>query len=291
MSPPKVFYPSALVPPTGPPITQVEQIPLAPGFEDISVIPGGGVFPGFTGSSRSEPSFQVSTSQIKTVLDLCVQDSIAVGGQSANFDIEYQRGQNLQTRFPSSSDEHTRLRVTDWLFAWDSINAPENGLAEISTMLKPISDGTNPPVVRQSGVPLSAAPAVQHVYGVGPVFLNGEPICVESWSWQNNLTYKTKVCSGLAYLGYASVQTSSPIATIQTEDRDAVLSYLPSGSGQTLLEFYLRRKSQGGLNEPNVSPVHIRLAALLGTVKPDSDSALKVQVHSFTTDTAAAIPS
>ncbi len=296
MPTPAMFYPNAINFASGNDITQITELPLDAGFVDLMIRAGGNPYPGFTGSHSARPSYRFSSTQIKDVLDRCTVEGVAIGGSASNLDIEYQKQQNLATRYGNSDTEHTRSRMTHWLLSWQSISASEDQAAEISFQINPISDdGVNAPVVSTSGVAIASTAAVQHVYGLGPIKLNtsspsfNDFICVDSWSIESGVRLDLKPCSGGGFLVYAAVGDVTPVLTLQTTDINKVLQYMPAGAAITSVNAFLRRKTAGGLNVSDATTSHIKISGTAGTVKPVSQRELRIPLHNLSFDTASAI--
>ncbi len=291
--PVSVYQPSALVFATGNPISQIEQIQPDLNYEEQIVHPGQGIFPGFSGARRFDPMLDFRTTQIKDILDRCTVEGVCKDFSASNIDLEWQKSENLKTREAIGNLAHVKMRATHSMLQWESITATDNALAEIFARWQPISDGINPPVTRINGVAITAAP-VQDVFELGPVVLNfgagATTLCVDSWSWVNGLVPLKKPCSGGSYIEFASVNRATPRITVETQDVDYVLGLLPTGSALTSIDCYLRKLEAGKINVPNATAQHIKLSATVGSVKPARAEQIQIVVHSFTINTASAIP-
>lgn len=291
-----VYKPFALVPPSGNAITQLDALPFDFGLSDASYRQSGSQYPLFTGSHMADPSCMFETTQIKDILDYCSTSLVCAGATGSNFDIEFQAMQNLNTRFAKTATEHLRVRMTETLLYWDSISADNNAFAKINGGLCGISaDGSTAPAAATSGVAIGATPVVQHLYTLGPVKITSTShtsqfICVDSWKFNSGAQagLKKKNCSGAPYMELAYIESFEPTATISTEDKAKVLSF---GHGESIssITFFLRKKSQGGLNVADGTSQHIAISAVAGTVKPGADNEIKFQLHTFAVNTASAI--
>ena len=287
-----VYKPSAIALPGGTQLTQFEQpFQFDPGYDHLSITPPGATAPSFTGNNVSAPKVSGSTSQIKDVLDLVTVDSIA-SGLSGNIDLEYHKVNNTGTRDAYTALSHVRLRAALGLFWWEGLSARGTDPASIDFAMHLLSsDGTTAPVAKSSGVALTASPVVQHVFGLGGMKVNTSFVCLDSMDWRNNVTVPDpKTCDGNTYPTFAYVENWAPVVTIETEDIDTIMNYLPDGQSMPTCSWFLRKRKQGGGNEANASLVHINLTATAGTVKPGSNSnQLEFHLHNFSLSTASAI--
>ncbi len=291
-----VFYPHAIVFPTGNAITQMEEIPIQPNFQEITEYAASGVLPAFTGNHSQDPMTDLETSQIKNVLDRCTIDGIAGAFDGSNVDFEWQRASSLTGRVEIDplNLTHVRARATASYIAWQSIQASENEIAKITFRFQPVSNGGNPPLAISTAVAIAAAANVEHYYTLGPInavtstSLN-KTLCVQNWSWDNNNLFKNVFCSGGTSLEYSALDRSAPVITVDVEDIRDPLGLFPSGESITSLEVYLRKKLQGGSNVPDATAEHIKFTMAVGTARPMGTRQLGFAVHNFTVNTASAI--
>lgn len=291
----KVYIPHAIVFASGTNISQLENLSPDFGFEDVSIMPAGAVFPGFTGSASAKPMLEDSTTQIAEILSRCGSAGDYVAAAFSNSAIKFQwvQASNLGTRIASTStSDHLVLRALYSLLTWSQITAAEGGLARINFGIRPVSNGGNAPLV-QLAEAITTVP-VGDAYKLGPVVLNtgggATTLCVDSWTLNTNLTFKEKRCSGFKYYEFCAVQEAKPEATIETEDFDLVASLLPDGLPITSVDFYLRKLDQGKIEVAAATEEHIKISATAGTAKPTGKGTMKLQLHGLVTDTASALP-
>lgn len=285
-----LYIPHGINFPSGTDITQLES--LDPAFEmpDIAVYSASEVLPGYTGSMFFSPVFNLSTTQIKDVLDKCTIDSVAAGYSSSNIDAEFRKVANLTGRASLAASSNVRLRAANSLLYWNTVGGRLGSLAEIGFTWQPISDGTNAPLVYAGSVALSTTSAVQSVFEVGPVTLNSSSLCIQGWSWNNNISpFPLLRCSGSPYVEFAAINRAMPTITLDVEDVTTAMGMLPAGTALSGLTAYLRKKAVSGINVANATAEHIEFSASVGTAKPIGPRQIKVMVHSFSIDTTAAI--
>lgn len=287
-----VYIPAAVIlPNSGGTITQIDDIPFDPQLDDLSIRAAGATYPGFTGSNRSQASYAFSTTQVKTVLDYCTTEAVCRAHTSGNCDIEYQLAKDLATREPSGSSVHHRHRFTRSVLAWESLEAPESGPASISLKIFPAStDDTNPITISNTAT-LSSSATVSHVYGLGPVKIDGTLYCVDKWSLNMGVEWEQRHCSGGPYLRWASVKAVRPELSVTLPNQAEALSTWSTGGtpvGVAVIAF-LRKRAGGGINVANATAEHIAITGTAGTIKPSGRNEIKISLHNIAIDTASAI--
>lgn len=284
-----LYIPHSINFPSGTDLTQLDALEPEFGLEGFRVNSASEVLPGFTGSMHSRPVLAMQTTQIKDVIDKMDQDGIAKGYSASNIDLEFRKVTSLTGRIALATTSNLRLRLANSLFCLNSISARIGSLATCNFTLLPISDGSTAPMVYGSGVAISGTSAVQAVFEVGPVSLNGSALCVQGWDFNTNISMIERRCSGSAYLEYAAVGNASPTLEIDLDDLATALAMLPAGANLSSLTFYLRKKSQGGINVADATEEHIAFTASVGMARPINPKRVQVEVHSFSVDTTAAI--
>jgi len=287
--PTDLYKPHAINFASGTDITQLEDLSPEFSMEDILVHSASEVLPGMTGSMSAKPMLTMGTTQIKEILDRCTTDNVCAGYSASNTDLEFRVVSNLTGRVALATTSHARIRMTHFLLSWNTIEARIDSLATINFSMRPISSGGNAPMIYGAGVAITATSAVQAVFELGPVVLDGTTLCAQGVSWNNNLKYSEKRCGGGAYLEHVSVDTAAPELTIDVEDITTALALLPGGSALTSLSFYLRKKAASGINVSDATEEHILISASVGTITPVGPKKIRCRVHSFSIDTTSAI--
>lgn len=297
----EIFYPNALATDEFV-LTQLEdEVSPEYNFTESSLIAPGATFPGFTSLEMKDPKVDSSTTQIKTVLDAIAaagSEGIALALTTPS-DLEWQKGRNLEGREPPTAAVHISVRANVALFYWKGITAGEKGFAKLDFVWMPtLDDNGNPPLVTSRDVALTQLPVVTELYRTGPVIMTVETptdgvitheICNDGWTWDNNVTLKQKKCGGETAYAYNAVKYSEPKITIPTDNLSQVLSLYEGGSIVSI-DAYLRRAQQGGENVPPGTPQHIKMSSIVGTAYPVNAKTITAMLHSFTFDTASAIP-
>lgn len=259
-------------------------------FEEFLQRQGGQASPSFVGTNLSMHKMTPETQQIKTVLDICATDSenegIVAGFDSgdANQTLTFRKSKSRGVRTPIATGAHISQFVTDSMFAWESIAAPEKGNATISTRLMLLSALTN-----DVADTLSATTIKTESYKVGPVIyrITGDSAdrtpCVQSWNWDNQIEYDDKACSGSNIVDYSAVDNYEPIITVDTEDIPQAIA-LEGTPAIVSFNAYLRKNGVAD----NVAE-HIRFSVTAGQALPAGSRQLRFRVQSFAINTAVAI--
>ncbi|MGB1278277.1 MAG: hypothetical protein ACPG77_21200, partial [Nannocystaceae bacterium] len=184
-----VYKPSAIVFASGDPITQVDQLNVDFGFEAFAVHGAGQTLPGFSGNMSSRPQLDFETTQVDDILSRCATDGFVGSLIGSNVDLQWRKHENTETYYAHAGTEHVNLRSANSMLYWDSISAPQDGLATIGASWCPISVSSAAPLIMTSGVAITAG-SVYDTYKLGPVNITtasvDKTLCTQGWSWSNN---------------------------------------------------------------------------------------------------------
>lgn len=285
-----LYLPHSINFPSGTDLTQLDDLSPEFALEAFRVHSASEVTQGFSGSMSTRPVLSMATTQVKDVLDQMDQDGIAKAFSASNVDLEYRLVNSLTGRAALAATSNIRARLANSLFCLNSISARIGSLATASFTLLPVSaDGTTAPMVVSTGVAISATSAVQAVFEVGPVSINGSAICVQGWDYSSNISMIERRCSGSPYLEYAAVERAFHVFDIDVDDIGAVMSHVPAGTNVTSFTAYLRKKSQGGINVADATAQHISITGSVGAIRPINPRRVQVELHAITVSTTTAI--
>ncbi len=258
-------------------------------YDEFSEYNSNDVLPSILGATMVKNQFGGNTPQIKTILDLCNTNAADEGlcrGFSAESVFQLQSGPNKSARALPATTVHLRERYPEAFLCWESITAPESGLATIGFQTDFLGTPT-----RDTGQALTAKTPTDQKYELGPAkWTIGATLydpCIDSWTWNNNINKKQRGCSGSDYLAYSAIRNAKPQLTIRTEDIPDVwqtnsMPALASGVA------YLRAVDGAGAVADG-TPSHIKLTVNSGRIRPSSPTELIVDITSFTIDTASTI--
>lgn len=284
-----LYVPHAINFASGTDLTQLDALEPDFGLEGFRVHSASEVLPGFSGNMFSRPVLAMQTTQIKDVLDKTTLDNVAIGYAATNTDLEFRLVASLTGRAAIAATSNLRLRSANALLSWNSISARMGQLATINFTFLPISDGTNAPLVYTGGVAITGTSAVQAVFEVGLVDLNGTDLCAQGVEINTNLTYFERRCAGSPYLEYVAVDKGFITIDIDVEDSTVPMAMLPAGSALSSLSVWLRKKAASGINVANATAEHILISGSVGTVRPMGPKKFQVELHSVSVATTSAI--
>jgi hypothetical protein len=283
MSVPALYYPHAIVLPSSTVISQLSD--LGPGYEldDLSEFAAGQVGPQFVGSGKSMPQVSFSSTQLSSLLaeidTLGVCKSLAAG----NTDVYYRKGASLGARVAAASSAHIRLRMaSNGLLAWQSIQCDQDRTAEIRARILPVWDGTNNPLVITGSTALAGASAVNSIYTLGPIKINGSFVGgLTTLSWENNLEYEEVGSDGEEFISYGGIRSVRPVITFRTKNAEVLSTFGAKGTAVTALSCFFRKRQSAGINVADNTAEHISLTHTAGVVKAQriSNAEAEVQVH------------
>ena len=290
MTAPNVYVPNAVKFPSGNTLHQVEGIPFDAGFNPLRVIPAGGTFPGFSGYHFVDPTITISTTQIADVLAYLTLDNMAAGSVLTDIDLEYQELGNVNVRTDQTSSDHLSLKANGHLTVLNSISAAAGQAATAEFTIYAISAAAGvAPLIRTAGTSITGSPVIQSLFTLGPVSVDSTDICVDSWRFDLNPVVRKKQCSGGGYMEFASVETSAPTLTVTTDDVAAATAGIDTGTAVTTIEFYLRKKTAGGINVANGTAQHIKFTGTTASQHPGGPREIMWNINTWARSTTSAI--
>lgn len=252
-------------------LSQLQSGTINVGIQEIAVVPAGFPQPLAVHTGGIRPNVTFTTSQIATLLA-----ATGVYGYSAagNFDFFCKATADLGVRVADATTSHIRLRATEGLLNWMSIDAGQDGVATANCRFVPTYDGTNAPLVAAGSVALSGTPSGGECFSMGPVYHNSSGIPgVVGWSLDLGISFIEVASDGEPYLTYLAVREINPILTIRGVRAQDLVTYTMGGTAVTSqLNAYLRRKTADGGFYADGSSQHIEFAATNGIILPSSAS-------------------
>ena len=267
-----VYYPHAIYAGGVFLITQLSDVEPGHNFQDISEFAAGQVGPQFTGTHMASPDNRFSSTQIKSLLDACTDTYGIIRDLSGvTVDTEYKAGDKFGSRIADATTAHLRLRAQEnTMLAWESLSARQGGLAELRCRLVHLFNSAtgNDPLVSTAGVALTNVSAINHLYTLGPVRLNGTVMeGVQSAVLDNNIDYEECAGEGDAFLTYIGVSSYRPVFTFQTRNLAYLDTYGERGTALSSWYWWLKKKIASGINVADATVEHILFSATTGTIK------------------------
>lgn len=208
-----------------------------------------------------------STTQLKTVLDLC---GMGIGDLSEEDTILRVKAMaKYASRVGDAEEDHYSYTAADCVLVPQTISATQGGsLAELSAMLHFPFDGTNEPLVPAGGVALAGTPSHSQGYGLGPIFLNNSAVNgVQGVTIDFGNVVKVRASDGDLYPTFIATETKAPVITFQCY-RESVLAYGINGTALTGISAYLRAKGPAA-NVANSTAAHIKFSGTAGMIYVD----------------------
>lgn len=262
--------------------------------------------PQHTGAIGAAPEVAFDSRQLKGVIDLCTDNGVARSLVAGTTSVYYRKGANRGLREAVDGTVHDRWDMaSNACLYWNAVSADQRGLAQIEAVLKAVStDGATAPMVHVGSTALVGTSAVDSVYTLGPVSVNGAWLDgVASSRIENGFTFDAEDESGNKYLQYFGIDEWNPRVTIDTNDIDVVASFDEGGVALTALKLYYRKLNKGSLGPfSDATAGHIKFTAASGSIFVQEGSGLKARFRvtialgkpdaataPFTVDTASTI--
>ena len=226
--------------------------------------------------AMADPTIRFSTRDLTTAFGV-ISPSVGIALISGGATFRLQEREDLSTF--STGATHETFTATQGLIVPTQLSATqddENG-ASLASMLYPTWDGTNDPVVHNTAVDFSGAPAPAFTsqFWLGPVYINGAELPgVTSTSIEFGISVATKRTSGSYFTKTAVITSRKPVIKITTVKVDTVATidkFLRALAG-TIAVYYWK----GSTNSDRVavaSTVHCKISATAGGYGDDEISA------------------
>jgi len=268
-----VYYPQVIYAPGIFTITQISDVEPGHNFQDLTEYAASQPGPQFTGSHMASPDNRFRTTQIKSILDATFAGDYGIASDlsGGNVDTEFKAGANLGIRLADAGLVHLRLRMQEnAMICWESLSATQGGLAELSCRLVAVYNSAtgNDPMVSTASIALSQTSAVNHLFTLGPVWLNGAVLQgVQDARLDNNIQYEEEGGEGDAFITYAAVRDYRPVFTLHSRNLAYLDTYGERGTAVSSFFWWLRKKLVSGINVPDATVEHILFSATQGTIK------------------------
>ena len=226
---------------------------------------GGGVLDPFDMITvGSKPRVNFVTTAIGDFLDICGIDGLAITGSAIWYG--YYRQMADGGTFTGGAADALNT-INKGVMHINSINAPLNKVATLSSTVIPTYDGTNLPCAFTAN---ATAPTItRDTIGFigGPVKRNGTAIPAQGWSFDLGANYQVVGSDGLPYDTEAFLVSRAPKFTIPIFDMSLLTSSgALAGLAGTNFTFYLRKQTLGGGSPvADATAEHIKFTITVGT--------------------------
>lgn len=250
-------------------LSQVTEAATATNLADLLEFASGQTGPQFSGSSFAGQDVSFTTRECAALLALLTTANCAAALNGGNVDVYYKAGTPFGTRVADATTSHLRMRMaSNSLLYINGLRASQGGTAEASARIVPVSVGGAAPLVPAGSLALAGTSAVNHVYTMGPVKVNGTTLAaVQDIDVQWNVVPDIVADSGDPYFSYVGIASQSPTVTFRTRDTGIIATYAQTGAALSALVVYFRKRSTSGINVADGTAEHIALTASAGTLR------------------------
>lgn len=221
----------------------------------------------------------VATMSRRTTIEFAtraVAKALAVVGArgaaiSSNITLFFQKNADSGER--SSGSAHLKVVLTSGLIIPQTLRASQDGEAEISYQIIPVSsDGTTDPLTFTDSQALAGTPNSGEKFTVGPVTLNGTDIEAQSIEINFGISVETRSHSGFHLPIQANIKTVAPTLTVATKDLSKISTFGLSGTAQSATDtlVYLRKIDENGIRVANATAEHVKISIDDGQMHTDS---------------------
>jgi hypothetical protein len=218
---------------------------FSPGVANTIIAADGMVDPTFIAVGSQAPSASFSTLALATVLASCGLDGLAI--ESSGADLYLQQYAEGATR--TAGGTHMRLRVAEGLLVPRAISVSQGGNATLPLELIPTWDGTNNPVVITTNSALTGTPAVDEVFTLGPISINGAQVeGVLGMTIDPGIQLMAVGADGSIWPKFVAIASRAPSIRVQVADASVLSTFGLYGTAQSASDskFYLRKRLEGG---------------------------------------------
>lgn len=249
---------------------QLSNVRVTGDIEQLLARPAGHPHPMFTANRRTRPTIRFTTTQLDVVLN-----NIGSGGTAFTSASHLYFKAISESGLPSrAATDHRRYQAAQLLAYWTNIRLPHNDAGTADVILQLSYDGSNDPLVMQSGVALSGNATAGTFFGAGPALINGTALeagSVQQIDIASGITLDQRGGNSEEFDRFVGVKETGPTITIQTSEAIAFFTYGLQGTaldGASGVVVYGRKFSNTGSRVANGTAQHISLQGLNGIVRP-----------------------
>lgn len=238
-------------------INQVGSIRPSPGLQKLMARAGGALTRSLIGTAQADPKIALTTFDLATVLGIVSPlTGLAVSAASK---LQYQKRADQSTFAGALS--HIVVNFTKALVVPTTLRAAQDDARPAAMDLEAtvLFDGTNTPLTFSTGQSLTGTPAVNEVYYLGPVFIEGSQVTqVQSVEIVPGLTVRSVRGDGIQWPKEASIVAIDQSIRILVKSLEEITALGLFGSGHTSgAVCYLRKGVHGGARKSNATAEHI----------------------------------
>lgn len=232
--------------------------------------PAGHPHPMFTANQETKPAIAFSTPEIDTVWANIGSGGLAVTNASYLY-FKNSTEVGIPSRVAST---HRRYNVPKCLVYWTNVRAQHNGKGEADVVITTAYDGSNDPIILDSGVALSGSLAAGSFFGAGPCLINGTQLeagSIQSIDIASGITLEQIGGDTEEFDRFVGVQRTAPTVSIRTTEAEAFFTYLLRGTALDDVNgvvAYLRKYDNSGSRVANGTAEHVYCQGISGVARP-----------------------
>ena len=218
-----------------------------------------------------------SSTQVNSLLTLLTSSSDCTIGKGLDSTdkglIYFQPAAEKGTREAGAVNE--KYTINSGILIPTSLSASGNSPAGLSTMLYPLYDGTNNPIVPQGSQALPDYPTTPpgELYYAGPVYINNTLIeGIQSINIRFGIAIKKLVENGEADASFSWIEFRNPVISITTTDATAFRTFSRGVEVTAKTKVHLRAGNKVGSRQALSSAVHPTFTVYKGMVVATSIS-------------------
>lgn len=234
------------------------------------------VLPSFIATGDENPDLTFNTKDIKTWQTLIAAATAAVPGQlslAAGFTgdavLGMQKAAFNGTRVPAGNSSHMTVTIKHPVIYWNSIEASQGGRGNVSVVVKPIWDGSNEPVQTALSAALSGASAVNSVFTLGGVKVDGAWLTgCQRTSINSGIVMREEFSDGNLFPTACEIIEANPSVMIPTK----TASYFHSNGKRLVfstMTCFFTQYAQGGTQEVPAALKHVAVTLTDGVCFTD----------------------
>ncbi len=254
---------------------QLDNVELSPSIEALIARAGGALAPQAIATAQAENKVSFTSADVATLMAVL---SFSLGLKVTAATLQFE--QRLNGGGYVSGSSHITMTSTGGLVYPKELTAKQGDKegAKLSLDFCPFWDGTNLPVVVNSGQALAGTPAANATHALGPVIFEGaQVIGVQSVSCKSGIEVKFIFADGELYPREVVITALNPM--IEIELLNVPFAATLTAGGLTPLSSgiicYFQKVIPGGGRVAIATAEHISVAATSGAYKLDSVSGSK----------------
>ena len=252
-------------------ISQVSNVSLDTGIEQIIEAGGGEVDATFSAIAKQNAKITFTSSQLAAILALVGIGGLNVESDVTNDGLEFFFQKIAEGGTRTAGATHLKLTMNKGMLFSRQISADQEKLATVNMEAIATWDGTNDPFVIEDNMALEGVAGVNEGFVSGPVKING--VTLEGVQEITiDLGIQEIVINDGVHASFAAIQSRRPVITIKTTDTVSMSTFGLAGTAQGATDsvIYLRKVAEGGTRVADATAQHISFTVDDGMITVNS---------------------